>query len=140
MRYSENATIIHALMNGYVKYVNRTRKAWYKSMLVDAIRAVGASPFQRQACQLEAKAVPEVRATLLVLAACHARLDLVRLFTTLGFTTDAEVRQVSLSQRSNPEDCDPAAVQEVVEFLSRPRSLGTQCLLRISDSVAPCPD
>ena len=127
---------------------------------IGTIRAVASYDFQRQACELERTVNPEVldRETPLVTAAILARVDLVKLFVSLGLTTDAELSDLRQCHdlKPVPEDYDAevkgfpgvpggydaAAVQEVCEFLEHalPRRLETLCLLKISDAVVSCPD
>ena len=105
MRASSNATILEALTAEYIKSADKVERSRCRSILSSTIRAVVSDHFQRKACELERKVRPEVvdRATPLVTAACLSRLDLVKLFSSLRLTTDAE-----LSDLSQCEDLQPA--------------------------------
>ena len=160
MGTTSNATILQGLTAEYIRSVDKEERSQYRSMLIGTIRAVASYDFQRQACELERTVNPEVldRETPLVTAAILARVDLVKLFVSLGLTTDAELSDLRQCHdlKPVPEDYDAevkgfpgvpggydaAAVQEVCEFLEHalPRRLETLCLLKISDAVVSCPD
>lgn len=140
-----NASVIQGLTEQYIENVDEPLGSLYKTLLIKTVKAVLPSRFQREACEMERRTVPEVleRETPLVTAACLARPDLVKLFISLRLTSDMELRDLRQCQdpRLVRQGCSPEAVQEVRELLMRPVSqLAALCIQTISDSIALCPD
>ena len=94
---SNVATILQPLTEVYIRSAGKVKESQYRTMLIGTVRAVVLHDLQREDFDLERETQPDVlvRVAPLATAACLARLELVKLFSSLGLTTGAELSDLN---------------------------------------------